>query len=109
MSNRYNIDFSAWAGSDLDEIAVYIAEHDTVNRAVQIYQKIKSKILTLTEFPEQGRIVPELKEISIHNYREIICHPYRIIYQIIDKTVFIMAVFDGRREIDEALYQRIAI
>jgi len=36
-------------------------------------------------------------------------NPYRIIYLVKDKTVFIIAVFDGRREIDDILYDRITV
>ncbi|MCX6584646.1 MAG: type II toxin-antitoxin system RelE/ParE family toxin [Candidatus Aminicenantes bacterium] len=109
MNNTFEIEFTLLAEVDLDEIALYIAEHDEVNKAVQVYFKIKKKILTLAEFPDQGRIVPELKRIKIMDYREIICNPYRIIYLVKDKTVFIIAVFDGRREIDDILYDRITV
>ncbi|HLP58473.1 MAG TPA: type II toxin-antitoxin system RelE/ParE family toxin [Candidatus Deferrimicrobium sp.] len=86
-----------------------ILEHDEVDKAVQVYFKIKKKISTLAEFPDQGRNVPELKRIKIMDYREIISNPYRIIYLVKDETVFIIAVFDGRREIDDILYDRITI
>jgi toxin ParE1/3/4 len=109
MNNTFNIEFTRLAESDLDEIVLYITEHDEVDKAVQVYFKIKKKILTLAEFPDQGRIVPELKRIKITDYREIISNPYRIIYLVKDKTVFIIAVFDGRREISDILYDRITV
>jgi toxin ParE1/3/4 len=109
MNNTFEIEFTLYAEIDLDEITVYIAEHDDVNKAVQVYYKIKKKILSLAEFPDQGRIVPELKRIKIMDYREIIFNPYRIIYLVKDKIVFIIAVLDGRREIDDILYDRITV
>jgi plasmid stabilization system protein ParE len=107
MTGTYQIEFTQWAESDLDEIATYIAENDSISKAVRVYLKIKEKILNLSEFPNRGRIVPELKRIKIMDYREIIYNPYRIIYQIGDKTVFIIAVFDGRRLIDDIIYRRV--
>jgi plasmid stabilization system protein ParE len=109
MNDTFEIEFTLWAEIDLDEISIYIAENDDVNKAVQLYYKIKKKIISLAEFPDQGRIVPELKRIKIMDYREIICNPYRIIYMVKDKKVFIIAVLDGRREIDDILYDRITV
>jgi plasmid stabilization system protein ParE len=107
MIDKYNIEFTQWAESDLDEIATYIAENDSISKAVRVYRKIKEKILSLNDLVERGRIVPELKRIKVMDYREIIYNPYRIIYLVKNKTVFIIAVFDGRREIDDLIYQRV--
>ena len=107
MKNMYEIEFTYWAESDLDEIAMYIAENDDISKAVRVYLKLKEKILNLNESPKRGRIVPELKRIKVMDYREIIVNPYRIIYRVEDKTVTIFAVFDGRRQIDDIIYQRV--
>ena len=107
MKHKYEVDFTHWAESDLDEIALYIAENDDISKAVQVYLKLKDKILNLDESPNRGRIVPELKRINIMDYREIIVNPYRIIYHVGNKRVTIFAVFDGRRLIDDIIYQRV--
>jgi toxin ParE1/3/4 len=39
-------------------------------------------------------------------FREIHFKPYRIIYQIIDKRVFVHCVLDGRRDLQELLERR---
>ncbi len=109
MNSRadYEIEFSSWAEQDLDELIKYISENDSITRAVEVYLKIKEKVSHLSQFPDRGRIVPELRRIRIKEYREIIHAPYRIIYMIKERTVFVMAVFDGRREIADIIYQRI--
>ncbi|MGD2085775.1 MAG: type II toxin-antitoxin system RelE/ParE family toxin [Candidatus Aminicenantes bacterium] len=107
MKNTYEIEFTHWAESDLDGIAVYIAENDDISKAVRVYLKLKKKILNLNESPYRGRIVPESKRIKVMDYREIIVNPSRIIYRVEDKTVTIFAVFDGRRHIDDIIYQRV--
>ncbi len=56
--------------------------------------------------PEQGRIVPELK-IFGNRYREIIVTPWRIIYTIDSKEVVVLFIIDGRRDLEEVLYERI--
>jgi toxin ParE1/3/4 len=107
MKSSYDIEFTQFAESDLNEIATYIAENDDISKAVKVYLTLKETILALNESPKRGRIVPELKRIKVMDYREIIVNPFRIIYRVEDKTVFIIAVFDGRRQIDDILYQRV--
>ena len=108
MKNTYEIEFTHWAESDLDEIAMYIVENDDISEAVRVYLKLKEKILNLNESPYRGRIVPELKRIKVMDYSEIIVNPYRIIYRVENKRITIIAVFDGRRHIDDIIYQRVS-
>ncbi len=61
----------------------------------------------LDQNPRRGRIVPELWEHGICEYREIIVSPYRIIYRIQDEEVRIMAVLDARRNLADILLQRL--
>ncbi len=58
-------------------------------------------------FPERGRVVPELKYNNIENYREVIHYPWRIIHRIDNKNVYVMAIFDGRRNIEDILLNRL--
>ncbi len=61
----------------------------------------------LDQNPRRGRIVPELWEHGIFEYREIIVSPYRIIYRMQNEEVRIMAVLDGRRNLADILLQRL--
>ncbi len=58
-----------------------------------IRRRITTRVSQLREFPELGRAVPEWPE---KNLRELIIAPYRIPYQIVDDTVFILNIFDAR-------------
>jgi toxin ParE1/3/4 len=44
---------------------------------------------------------------GIFDFREIFFKPYRILYEIREKTVFIQAVLDGRRNCEDLLQQRL--
>lgn len=57
--------------------------------------------------PQRGHHPPELARLGIHDFREIRCKPYRIIYEIIDTNVMIHAVIDGRRDIRDLLAARL--
>jgi Txe/YoeB family toxin of Txe-Axe toxin-antitoxin module len=57
--------------------------------------------------PLKGRIVPELKIFNIDIYREIIENPWRIIYRVQDKEVIILSVIDGRRNIEDIIFEKL--
>ncbi len=59
--------------------------------------------------PERCRIVPELKEQGILQYRELIVKPWRIIFRIAEKKVYALSVLDSRRNIEEILLERLTL
>ncbi|MFQ5686592.1 MAG: type II toxin-antitoxin system prevent-host-death family antitoxin [Candidatus Scalindua sp.] len=69
--------------------------------------KKRKKSSALYRLPERGRIVPELKEYNILQYREIIIDPWRVIYKVAGKKVFVMAVVDSRRNVEDILLDRL--
>ncbi len=107
MPEKYRVEFTHWAESDIDEIITYIIENDNVTDAIRLFHKLKEKISALDKLADRGRVVPELKQINVLDYKEIIYKPYRIIYIVEDNCVFIVAVFDGRREIDDIIFRRV--
>ena len=48
----------------------------------------------LGEFPESGRVVPEVSDETL---REVITGSYRIVYRVLDEEVVIVAVHHGAR------------
>jgi plasmid stabilization system protein ParE len=91
---------------DLEEIVSYIAA-DSPTNARRILIKLRSSAESLTTLPYRGRVVPELRELNLEPWREILVRPYRIIYRISDRRVFIMAVLDGRRDAEDLLLRRL--
>jgi addiction module RelE/StbE family toxin len=102
---RFKVEWSQPASKDLLNIIEYVSQ-DSLDAAIRIFKTIKSKCKTLNQSPERGKIVPELKENGIFNYRELIISPWRIIYRISDQKVFILAVIDSRRNIEDILIER---
>ena len=93
------------AVKDLDDIIEYISI-DSINNAIEQYEKIKKATIELIEFPKSGRIVPELYEQNIIKYRELIVSPCRIMYKQDRNIVYVMAIIDGRRNIEDILMRR---
>ncbi|MDZ7793923.1 MAG: type II toxin-antitoxin system RelE/ParE family toxin [Spirochaetia bacterium] len=93
------------AVKDLDDIIEYISIN-SINNAIEQYDKIKNVTIELNEFPKSGRIIPELYEQNIIKYRELIVSPWRIMYKEDHNIVYVMAIIDGRRNIEDILMRR---
>ena len=95
------------AARDLDEIYDYIDLHDSPRKADYVLNQIEKVFSSLSEFPERGAYPKELLALGIREYREIFFKPYRIIYRIMDKTVYVLLILDGRRDMQSLLLQRL--
>jgi len=69
---------------------------------------MKKQVSELYFSPERCRIVPELYEHGITQYREMIISPWRIMYRIQDSSVFVLSVLDSRQNIEDVLLKRYA-
>ena len=107
MSRAYRIEWAPAAIDDLDEILEFIAVREGIDVALHIYAKIIARVDTLTTHPTRGRIVPELKESGIKDYREPILRPYRVFFRVMGRVVGIVGVLDGRRDLEELLLNRV--
>jgi plasmid stabilization system protein ParE len=106
MNQTYKIIWAVVAENDLKEIIEYIATDSPVN-ALKILKRIKQKASSLYTLPERGRIVPELQDQGILQYRELIIPPRRIIYRISEMKINILSVVDGRKNVEDILLNRL--
>ncbi len=106
MSETYKIKWTSNAKEDLLNIVDYIKK-DSVSAARKVYADIKEKAQSSNFFPLRGRVVPELLKEGITIYRELIVQHWRIMYKIENDTIYIMAIFDSRRNIEELLLQKL--
>jgi len=104
----YSIIIAEEAENDLHDIWLYIAVNDLPAKADDLRDVLKKKCYSLSYIPERGRRVCELEELNIFDFHEIFYKPYRIIYKLVNNTVFIYGIFDGRRELKEPLLKRIS-
>ena len=103
---KYKVYWSKEAVIDLEEIVDYVSK-DRISAAKNIYETIKKRCSRLDTYPETYRKVPELQEIGIQNYREIIFPPYRIVYKLTETSIYIIAVLDGRRDFETFILNRL--
>ena len=95
------------AARDLDDLYDYIASHDTPQKADYVLEQLEKAFSTLSEFPERGAYPKELLALGIREYREVFFKPYRIIYRIMDKNVYVLLITDGRRDMQSLLQLRL--
>ena len=106
MKKKYQVIWSKIAENDLKNIIEYIAD-DIPPNALKIFKSVKQKASSLNTFPERGRIVPELHDQGILQYRELVISPWRILYRITEMNVFVLSVMDSRRNIEDILLKRL--
>jgi toxin ParE1/3/4 len=104
---RFEVLLTEDAERDLQEICTYVAEHDSRGKADALLTRIEEVIETLTTQPNRGAFPRELSALGIHDYRQLFYKPYRIIYRVIDKRVYIYLIADGRRDLQTLLAQRL--
>jgi len=106
MSDKYEVIWAATAKDDLADIIAYAA-NDSPTNALRILEEIKEASLQLHHLPERGRIVPELQDQGILQYRELIVPPWRIMYRTAGRNVFVLSVLDSRRNVEDILLDRL--
>ena len=103
---QYEVILSQLAEIDINEIVSYYLQKNK-DVALELYKRIKNRILELDNLPNKGRIVPELDKNGIHEFRELIEGNYRIVYSIHEMRVHILAVVDSRRNLDDILINKV--
>ncbi len=104
---KYKVILLPEAKADIFDIYLYVAQNDLLSRAEKLLSNLEKRCEALKHSPQRGHLVPELQRIHIKVFREIHFKPYRIIYQIVEPEVYIHAVLDGRRDLQELLELRL--
>ncbi len=78
---------------DVQSIRQFI-EQDSPNYAQLVTQKLIASVERLPDFPQSGRVVPEIDDPTI---REVIQGSYRIVYRLIHSEIHILTVHHAAR------------
>ena len=103
----YKIIMTAHAVDDLSDINDFLWEREGTIRADKVLDRIETKISDLADSPERGRYPKELLAHGIKEYREVSFKPYRVLYQVVGKNVYIVLITDGRRDMPSQLTRRL--
>jgi len=88
--------WSPEASEDLAQIAEYISR-DSPSRAGRVLESIIMATERLIEFPDSGRVIPEINEKT---KKEIFWKSYRIMYEIKSHKIYIAAIIHSSIDFD---------
>ena len=104
---KYKVNFLSAAEEDLFKIYKYVRLNDSKADANKLFDKLYEKCIKLKNYPERGHCPPELQFLEIYDFLEIHFKPYRIIYQVTGRQVFVHCILDGRRDMQKLLQERL--
>ena len=104
---KYRVRIVRESEEDLAELVDYVAQHDSVERANYVLERLLTICARLEQHPERGHFILELRSLGIKTHREVHFKPYRIIYEVIGREVFILLIVDGRRSLLAVLERRL--
>ena len=88
--------WSTEALDDIDAIAQFIAR-DSPQHARKVVESLFELSDTVGEQPMLGRVVPEFARVTV---RERFLYSYRVLYEVGEDRIDILAVIHGRRLIE---------
>jgi len=104
---KHSVLLTDGANTDLNQIYEYIARNDSLASAEHVLGHLDSAMQSLAKHPNRGTYPPELLELGVREYREVFFKPYRIIYQVVKRTVVVFIIADGRRDMQSLLKRRL--
>ncbi len=103
----YQVSLTEDAATDLADLFDYIASNDSDEKALYVLDKIEQQLGSLSEQLTRGVYPRELAALGIKEYREVFFKPYRIIYRVIGKRIYVYLIVDGRRDMQTLLARRL--
>jgi len=107
MTQRYSVRILKSAEADLIEILVYIEQNGSPGESDHVLALITEQLESLSHLPDRGHKVPELSEVKLNQFSEVHQDKFRFIYEVREGAVFIHAILDSRRKLQDLLFNRL--
>jgi toxin ParE1/3/4 len=104
---KYQVHVTGAAYRDLLDLYEYVAENDAAENAERLLDQLRGSCAGLSHHPQRGHFTEELMRLGPRLCREIHLKPYRIVYRIAGREVFVIAIVDGRRDVQSLLERRL--
>jgi toxin ParE1/3/4 len=88
------VELAESAFKDLENTLLYFQEQGVPEQGRRLVAELLKKSERLAKYPESGRMVPEF---SVPFLREILTPPYRLVYRIDPKAIWIIRVWRSER------------
>lgn len=106
-ATSYAVRFTLEADKDLELLYDYVAETRSAREADALLDRILDRIGSLESFPHRGAVPKELDDLGTADFRQTLVSPYRLIYRVIETTVVVVLIADGRRDMAALLKRRL--
>ena len=103
MPARYQVEITPSAERDIEEVWTYIA-HDSPVKASSFILQLERQLTTLERFPLRCPLVPE-NEVLGTRCRHLLYGNYRTIFEIVDKTIYVLRIVHGSRLLDTSFFE----
>jgi len=94
LTRRKAVEFAESAVRDMEGILDWYREQQVPEVGRRLVREIFADVGRLPDFPESGRVVPEL---GVGKIRELIRPPFRIVYRIDGTRIRIVRVWRSER------------
>jgi toxin ParE1/3/4 len=95
------------AQRDIESIHEDIVERAGAAAADRLEHALYEACSSLLRFPNRGNVPKEMRAVGNVDFRELHVGVYRIIYQVIERSVLVHCVLDGRRDLQGLLHRRL--
>ena len=94
VGRRRRVIWTDQARVALDDVLTYVAE-ESLDGARAVLEQALAAAEALATLSERGRVVPELDDPSV---REVFVYSYRLLYEVTESEVRILAFLHGARD-----------
>jgi len=104
---NYPVRMTSAALRDLEEICLWIAEHDSPEKAGYVLDRLEEAAARIALMPRRGAHLDELPRGMEAEFRQVFFKPYRVIYEVQPREAVIHVIADGRRNLQSLLLRRL--
>jgi plasmid stabilization system protein ParE len=95
------------ARDDLLDIRAYLKMHQSSAFVKKATEQIREEVGSLRDWPSKGIYVPELEELQLDQYRELLAGQHRIIFERTSDAFYIHIVCHTSRDLESLLRRRL--
>lgn len=95
------------AKDDLNQIRRYLRQSVSPAYAKKVTQEIKDEVSSLIASPGKGTYVAELENLNLTDYRQLLAHQNRIIFERTAEVFYVHAVCHTSMNLQSLLMRRV--
>lgn len=95
------------AKDDLIQIRLYLQQNVSPAYAKKVTQEIKDEVASLIASPGKGSYVAELENLKLTDYRQLLAHQNRIIFERTPAAYYVHAVCHTSMNLQSLLMRRL--